>query len=166
MRRQQNPNHRGESLQKFTNINCPCQDFGKRVEESSAVIMPPGCDIPPDYNLSIEQEYDTYTAAEYAPEGCGELPVLPHGMTGSFNLFSVPSAENASRHIPSLSEYLDSYKGKYVCLDFWNKNNSKSEKCGILQEVGADFLAIRPANGKSLMVVDLSRVRYISIYCM
>lgn len=95
---------------------------------------------------------------------------IADNMRGRYNLLSVPDLtqnknddENKNGKV-SLSAYLDNYRGKFICLDLWTVQQNRIEKCGVLEEIGADFLAIRNSRG-GIMLIDLKSVRYISIFC-
>lgn len=95
---------------------------------------------------------------------------ISDNMSGRYNLLSVPDLtqnmnndENKNRKV-SLSAYLDNYRGKFICLDLWTVQQNRIEKCGVLEEIGADFLAIRNSRG-GIMLIDLKSVRYISVFC-
>lgn len=85
-------------------------------------------------------------------------------MSGSFKLISVPEV-SAERRLMTMPYYLDGYRGKYICLDLWTNEKRRVEKCGVLKEVGEDFISIKNLHTNNVTMIDLRSVRYISIYC-
>lgn len=90
--------------------------------------------------------------------------IIADNMSGSFGLMSVPQI-SAERQLMSMPDYLDRYRGKYICLDLWTNERRRIEKCGFLSEVGIDFLSIKNSRNGDITMIDLRTVRYISIYC-
>ena len=90
--------------------------------------------------------------------------IIADNMSGSFRLMSVPQI-SAERQLMSMPDYLDRYRGKYICLDLWTNERRRIEKCGVLSEVGIDFLSIKNPRNGDITMIDLRTVRYISIYC-
>lgn len=94
----------------------------------------------------------------------GDNNIIADNMSGSFGLMSVPQI-SAERQLMSMPDYLDRYRGKYICLDLWTNERRRIEKCGVLSEVGIDFLSIKNPRNGDITMIDLRTVRYISIYC-
>lgn len=90
--------------------------------------------------------------------------ILADNMSGSFGIMSVPKLP-PERQLMSMPIYLDRYRGKYICLDLWTYERRRIEKCGVLTEVGTDFLSIKNPHTGDIVMIDLRTVRYISIYC-
>lgn len=90
--------------------------------------------------------------------------ILADNMSGSFGIMSVPKLP-PERQLISMPIYLDRYRGRYICLDLWTHERRRVEKCGVLTEVGADFLSIKNPHTGDIVMIDLRTVRYISIYC-
>ena len=45
-------------------------------------------------------------------------------------------------------------------------NREECEKCGILREVGSDYIAIHePRNGR-LIITNMEKIKYISVFCV
>lgn len=94
----------------------------------------------------------------------GEKGLFADNMSGKFNVLSVPHTEGEAVGL-TMPMYLNNYLGKYICLDLWTNESRRIEKCGILTDVGLDFVVIKSASAREKMLVDLRTVRYISIYC-
>ncbi len=87
-------------------------------------------------------------------------------MSGSMDVISLPQMDGYNNSLMPMSSYLQRYKGKYICIDLWTTESRKLEKCGVLAEIGNDFLVIKSVNSnESTIMVDLKTIRYISIYC-
>lgn len=93
-----------------------------------------------------------------------ERNVFADNMSGKFNVLSVPSVDGEAAGL-TMPMYLNNYLGKYICLDLWTNESRRIEKCGILTDVGLDFVVIRSTSAREKMLIDLKTVRYISIYC-
>ena len=130
----------------------------------AGIIIPPGCDNPMLHS-SGEPVY-TYTPASYRPYSLSEsLPgAVPHSMSGRTGVISVPKCETPSA-TKSMTEYLNQFRGAYICLDLWSNTHLKIKKCGVLTESGQNFLVIRDSGSGSLSLIDLKPIRYINIYC-
>lgn len=83
-------------------------------------------------------------------------------LSGEFGVMSIPPQSPLTL---SITEYLTRFIGKYICLDLWTIDGHRSEKCGMLTEIGRNFLVIRRPCSGEMCVADLNTVRYISIYC-
>lgn len=107
------------------------------------------------------QEYvDEINDFVYAP------PRMMNEMSGSMDVMSLPQMGEYNNTLIPMSSYLQRYKGKYICIDLWTNESRKLEKCGVLTEIGNDFLVIKNVNRKeSTIMIDLKTIRYISIYC-
>ena len=90
--------------------------------------------------------------------------VIAHNMSGKFNFLSVPRAEDGGLS-QTMPMYLNNYLGKYICLDLWTCEKVRIEKCGILTDVGADFIAIQNVRSGNRTIIDLRTIRYVSIFC-
>lgn len=132
-------------------------------DTTEGIIVPPGCDNPMLHNCG--ESVSTYTPSSYTPFQASDLPfVLPHAMHGKSGGISVPK-NNIPIAEKSMTEYLIQFKGAYLCLDFWMESHAKLKTCGVLAEVGSDFLALQDPKSRKLSVIDLKPVRYINIYC-
>lgn len=90
--------------------------------------------------------------------------IKPNGMNGTERFFSVPKdAENTAC---ALEKYLEKLKGKNVCAALWTNGKNKIEKCGILTDVGSDYISIKENNSKRLIIMNMDKVKYISVFCV
>lgn len=132
-------------------------------ETTDGIIVPPGCDNPIFHNCG--ESVSTYTPNSYTPFKASNFSnYLPHPMHGKSGSLSV-SGERDSLPQKSMTDYLNQFKGAYLCLDLWIDSHTKLKKCGYLTEVGSGFLVLHDKNLKSFTVLDLKPVRYINIYC-
>lgn len=92
-----------------------------------------------------------------------EAPTRFTDMSGSVGFISLPTREASG--MSSMPAYLSGYKGKYVCIDLWSSDGKRIEKCGMLLEIGDDFLVVRKGCTGEITIIDLKTIRYISIYC-
>lgn len=113
------------------------------------------------YRRQLRENSKTgYTGAS---DSVGES-VIAHNMSGRFNFLSVPRAESGILN-QTMPMYLNNYLGKYICLDLWTCERVRIEKCGVLTDVGADFIAIKNVQNGNRTVIDLKTIRYVSIFC-
>ncbi len=129
-------------------------------KEFSGIVVPPGCDNPMLHNCG--EAVSTYTPASYNIKDLTLCP--PPAMPGKIGRVSAPKNGGAMAQ-KTMTEYLNQFQGAYLCLDLWLDLHRKIKKCGILLEVGKDFLVLRENRDKKLTVIDLKPVRYIHIYC-
>ncbi|MBO5364923.1 MAG: hypothetical protein J6A56_05620 [Clostridia bacterium] len=131
---------------------------------TDGIIVPPGCDNPMLHDCG--ESVSTYTPASYSPVVASKLPssLPPHAMHGKTGGLSIPKGHNDLSQ-KSMTEYLNQFRGAYLCLDLWLDVRTKIKKCGMLMEVGIDFLALKETSSNKLTVIDLKPVRYINIYC-
>lgn len=129
------------------------------------IVMPPGCELPSQYECGesiytfVPESYKSYSASEEISD------IIPHHMmTGKTGGLSVPKNQTPAA-IKSMTEYMQQFRGAYVCMDLWFGNNSRTKKCGLLLEAGENFLAIREQNSGNVNLVDLKPIRYITVYC-
>lgn len=122
-------------------------------EMYDGIVVPPGCDH--DMLKDCGETVSTYTPSSYVPR--------PHMMRGKTESISVPrsSSPQAWRN---MGEYLKQFQGASLCLDCWSMNR-KTKWCGVLLEVGADFLVLGDADKKKISLIDLKPLHYIHIYC-
>lgn len=119
--------------------------------------------------LTNDAERGVLQGERYDCETCKELCRVPEGdtrfndMSGSIGFISLPTRESGGAS--SMSAYLSGYKGKYVCIDLWSSDGRRIEKCGMLLEIGDDFLVVRKGCTGEVTIIDLKTIRYISIYC-
>lgn len=129
-------------------------------ELTEGIVVPPGCDNPMLH--AVGEPVHTYTPSSYRPVSAERI--LPHSMSGKTGVIAVPQT-----HIPSAAQsmtgYLSRFKGAYICLDLWSNASAKVKKCGILTEIGENFLVIRDSGSGVLSLIDLKPIRYINIYC-
>lgn len=112
--------------------------------------------------------YNKQTTEMYAPDVCSEAnisdSVFFDNMSGKFDLISIPHEHNGIS-IKSMTNYLDRYVGKYICLDLWTSECRREEVCGTLVETGKDFLVVNSYKTDKLTLIDLKAIRYINIFC-
>ncbi len=131
---------------------------------SDGIVVPPGCDNPMLHDCG--ESVSTYVPPSYSPVTASKLSASlpPHAMHGKSGGISVPKVQdNLSQK--SMAEYLNHFRGAQLCLDLWLDARTKLKKCGILIEIGTDFLALKETAGNKLTIIDLKPVRYINIYC-
>ena len=117
--------------------------------------------------LNENTRNDFLTDRNYEYEVCGEAcrlvePIRFNDMSGKGGVISLPMREPQS---VTMQAYLSKYKGKYICLDLWSSDGRRVEKCGMLLEIGDDFLVVRKGCTGEITMIDLKTIRYISIYC-
>ena len=148
----------------------PCAELSSKSVQSAAdreptgVVIPPGCDHPALHHCG--EIVTTYTPASYRPFSSASIPApsTPHAMHGKIGGISVPKDEGGIAQ-RSMTEYLNQFRGAQLCLDLWIGRGTKIKKCGILFDVGKDFLVLRDTNGSKITLIDLKPVRYINLYC-
>ncbi len=130
---------------------------------NDGIIVPPGCDNPMLHHCG--ESVSTYTPGSYKPFQASRLPIpMPHPMQGKSTSLSV-SKECDHLSQKTMTEYLNRFIGAYLCLDLWLDSHTKLKKCGILAEVGTEFMVLTDKNCRNFTVIDLKPVRYINIYC-
>lgn len=132
--------------------------------DPTGVVIPPGCDHPALHHCG--EIVTTYTPASYRPFSAASIPdpPTPHAMHGKIGGISVPKEESGIAQ-RSMTEYLNQFRGAQLCLDLWIGRGTKIKKCGVLFDVGKDFLVLRDTNGSKITLIDLKPVRYINLYC-
>lgn len=90
--------------------------------------------------------------------------VKPHGMGGTESFFYVPKKTSENQTV--LRNYLEKFLGKNVCATLWTNGKNKVEKCGILEEVGIDYITIKENKTKKLLIMTMDKVKYISVFCV
>ncbi len=133
-------------------------------ETATGIVIPPGCDNPMLHDCG--EPVSTYTPATYTPFKASKLhsPDLPHAMHGKTGGLSIPK-NHSKLSQKSMTEYLNHFRGAQLCLDLWMDGHTKLKTCGVLTEVGVDFLALQEPRSRKLTLIDLKPVRYINIYC-
>ncbi len=117
------------------------------------IVVPPGCDH--GMLKDCGEAVHTYIPPSYQP--------TPHIMRGKAEGISVPrTASPQAWH--NMSEYLKQFQGASLCLDLWSATR-KMKWCGILLEVGCDFLVLGDSSKKKISLIDLKPIQYIHIYC-
>ena len=101
------------------------------------------------------------------PPGCTyDMPGLSGRLRGQEQLFSVPHSESGNCEAANMQQYLRKFLGKRV----WTTNlrGNRFHISGILKDVGNNFISITEkqagSNPSKLTVVDLSNIKYISIF--
>ncbi len=92
-------------------------------------------------------------------------PGMINELSGSMGVMSLPQSDRYENPLMPMSSYLRRYKGKYICIDLWTSDSRKHEKCGLLADIGDDFLVIKMPNRGETTMIDLKTIRYVSIYC-
>lgn len=90
--------------------------------------------------------------------------INPDVMSGTERFFSVPENKEESRMY--MKQYLQGFCGKNVCVSFWGSAGSKFEKCGVLTEVGGDYLSIKEHKSNRLIITNIEKIKYISVFCI
>ena len=90
--------------------------------------------------------------------------IRPNGMNGTERFFSVP--KDAEDTACALQKYLEKLRGKNVCATIWTNGKSKIEKCGVLTDVGTDYISIKENHSKRLIIINMDNVKYISVFCV
>ena len=105
------------------------------------------------------------------PPGCTyDMPGISGRLRGQEQLFSVPHSESGNCEAANMQQYLRKFLGKRVYIDFWTTNlrGNRFHISGILKDVGNNFISITEkqagSNPSKLTVVDLSNIKYISIF--
>lgn len=88
--------------------------------------------------------------------------VKPHGMSGTEKFFSVP--KNTDDTACALHKYLENLCGTNICAALWTNGRNKIEKCGILTEVGKDYITLKEKN--RLVIITMDKIKYISVFCV
>lgn len=113
-------------------------------------------------------KYDKDDIIIPVPENCDDTAydavIKPNGLGGTEKFFSIP--KNAEGTACALQKYLENFRGRNVCAALWTNGQSKIEKCGILTEVGSDYIAIRENKAKRLILINMDKVKYISVFCV
>ncbi len=91
--------------------------------------------------------------------------LIPHNMSGKFDLMSVPSNMTNPYILMPMMNLTSKYLGRFVCLDLWNADSIRIEKCGILEAVEDGHILLRGNEEEGLTMIDLSSVKYVNIYC-
>jgi len=117
------------------------------------IVVPPGCENA--MQTDCGETVQTYTPPSYNPR--------PHGMRGKTSGISVPRTDSLQAW-QNMSEYLKQFQGASLCLDLWSANR-KMKWCGVLLEVGKDFLVLGDTTQKKISLIDLKPIHYIHIYC-
>lgn len=90
--------------------------------------------------------------------------INPNGMNGTERFFSVPKDLNTTAG--ALHKYLENFLGRNICAALWTNGSNKIEKCGILAEVGKDYISIKDKKSKRLIIMNMDKVKYISVFCI
>lgn len=181
---QNKPKHYDES----TDIQKPvqkelCYCAPSAPEEKEEIILPPAsecaleCEFEDNDIETVEGQggafsqcggYNKQTTEMYAPDVCSEANISDEiffdNMSGKFDLISIPHEHNGIS-IKSMTNFLDRYIGKYICLDLWTSESRREEVCGTLLETGKDFLVVNSYNTDKLTLIDLKAIRYVNIFC-
>ncbi len=131
--------------------------------KSDGIVVPPGCDNPMLHHCG--ESVSTYTPSSYTPFQASQLPIpIQHPMHGKSTSLSI-SKDDGPMPQTTMSQYLSRFLGAHLCLDLWLSSQIKIKKCGILTEIGKNFIVLTDKNCKNFSVIDLKPVRYLNIYC-
>ena len=132
------------------------------IDSFEGIVVPPGCDhkILRDSGEPVH----TYTPASYDAESYAKNQKRMHMMSGKCDLISVPQSPLPSAR-RSIADYLQKFQGAHLCLDLWTASRQKIKRCGILLEIGQDFLVMGDAGSGKISLIDLKPICYINIYC-
>lgn len=86
-------------------------------------------------------------------------------LSGKFDLLSIPQNRERPRVLESMLTFLQKYKGKYICIDLWNNDSIRIEKCGYLENVDNGHIVIQNPASDEITMLDLNTIKYISVYC-
>ena len=131
---------------------------------SEGIVVPPGCD-----NAMLRdcgEQVHTYTPSSYTPYSRTDFSQqrTKHMMSGKTGGVSVPKNATPSA-LRSMADYLQQFRGANLCLDLWFGSGQKRKICGILLEIGNDFLVLGDGSYGRLSLIDLKPIRYINLYC-
>lgn len=123
------------------------------------IVVLPGCES--SLLTNSGEKVQTYTPPSYHPYS---PKVSPHGMRGKTDSLSMPQNPTPAAQ-RSITDYLGQFQGATLCLDLWTSRREKWKRCGVLLEVGKDFLVMGDHASGNISIIDLKPVRYINIYC-
>lgn len=86
-------------------------------------------------------------------------------LSGSFDLLSIPQNREKPRVLESMLTFLQKYIGKYICIDLWNNDSIRIEKCGYLENIDDGYIILQNPNSDEITMLDLNTIKYISVYC-
>lgn len=174
---------REENMSNYQKLDKSTENDIEFAADDDEVVLPPGCDG--SMLRELGKRVVTYEgAAEYKPkDGMGGLitqcagaddteacyrayknmpkAIYADNLSGCFDVMSVHTSDT----MHSMADYLQKYKGKFLCIDLWTSDMRRTEKCGVLLETGKDFAVIQTEHHGEIMMIDLKSIRYISIYC-
>lgn len=144
-------------------LTSPAKNTTSELPESS-IVVPPGCDTA--MLRGCGEPVCTYVPPSYRPytPKDSDTGMIPHSMSGKTGVISIPKNPLPSA-AKSMTEYLSQFQNAHLCLDLWFGAKTRIKKCGVLTEIGKDFIALRDSCTGSLTVIDLKPIRYINIYC-
>ena len=131
-------------------------------ENSECVIVPPGCENKMLFESG--EKVITFMPESYKPYIAENNRKIPHSMNGVSRSLSVPKSDTSAEN-KNITDYLSRFKNANLCLDLWLKNSNKIKKCGVLLDVGKDFIILNETGFNRISIIDLKPVYYISIYC-
>lgn len=119
------------------------------------------------YGRQLDIDYMQYNECSNDSSECGtqllNRSMYTDNMSGNFGVMPVPQQSGRKTALP-MSSYISSYRGKYICLDLWSSDCRREELCGILTDVGSNYLVLQRERDGEMTMVDLRTVRYINIY--
>ena len=152
----------GDRLQKEKDVKLIKNVDILRGINSDGVVVPPGCENEMLYECG--ENVTTFVPKSYKPYVATNHRAIPHPMNGTFKTVSVPKT-NALSEKKSIAEYLVKFKNANLCLDLWIKHSYRIKKCGVLIDVGDNFIILKENGPDKISIIDLDPVYYINIYC-
>lgn len=86
-----------------------------------------------------------------------------NNLKGNYDFIEIPENPSKPYVLDSMMRHMDKYLGRFVCLDLWNTDSIRVEKCGILEVADDGHILLRGT--EELTMIDLSSVKYVNIYC-
>ncbi len=113
---------------------------------------------------NINEEIPLPPPADGENQALYDRVINPPSYSGTERFFSVPS--NMNKESTVLKQYLQSFCGQNVCVAFWGQTGGKFEKCGTLRDVGGDYISIKDNKSKRLIITNMDKIKYISVFCV
>lgn len=86
-------------------------------------------------------------------------------VSGKFNVISVPDNRETPYIMNSMMRIIEKYRGKFVCIDLWNNDSIRIEKCGYLESTGEGLIIVENPSKDEVTMLDLNTIKFVSIYC-
>lgn len=191
----QNIVKKAENIEKEAFADKKSINAEEKKQKEEEVVFPPGvdyriyadsgvkmCNYTPS-NITESSKHDSFEQYERYPKRnsgseafCGKETNLSDGvssenslfydnMHGKFGVVSVPQSKDKPNAIERMMNFLQRYKGRYICMDLWNYDRIRIEKCGYLNEVDSGYIVLGNPKLDEVTMLDLSTIKYISVYC-